>query len=366
MLGPQPGGRMKTSPAARLKENEAIPSLDIVREFHSALTSRSLENVRQIVEAHPGILGFTNSYGTVLHHACAVSTVDIVEYFLAQGFAVDEPHPLVRRGVDHTPLFEALRNSDTSITRLLVERGANVNAGGGRSQTPLHVAALYNDDESIQYLLGHGANPGFLNEDGLTPLAVATKGNRDRAAAVLKEHGAPLNGIVPEGTTVSIHLSSWLEPVRQMFDRAVAAYREEHSAEPLTAFALYADAVTGFVAVCLDTGEFPDVPSMKYAFFEKLEVPEWRNAYLHARKIVITSTSGKVTNFRVGKDDDEKFDKLVFQFLVELLKEISATDVFAALPTRSDFRIGVDMMEGTYGKFWKMKKAKAKAKKPGN
>ena len=187
-------------------------SLEVVKEFHNALTTGKAEKVRRVVEAHPEVLRFMNSYGTVLHHAAAESTVEVVEYLLTCGFSVDESDP----EIGNTILFSAIVNRDRAMVRWLVERGANVNAG--RLHTPLHLAAFYNDDETICYLLDHGADASRVDDDGLTPLGFAIKKGRERAAAVLKERGAPLKGTAPvrvERPTMSIDLPSFAEPIRK-------------------------------------------------------------------------------------------------------------------------------------------------------
>jgi ankyrin repeat protein len=92
-----------------------------------------------------------------------------------------------------TPLVEAVTRGYESVVRLLVEKGADVNAstkapagGGGRNgygatggNTALHVAAQGGYTSIISYLVEKGAVVNAKNARGLTPLALARAKNRD-------------------------------------------------------------------------------------------------------------------------------------------------------------------------------------------
>jgi ankyrin repeat protein len=92
--------------------------------------------------------------------------IQLIQLFLNQGAnanAVDQ------RG--QTPLTLAVDKGNVAIAKLLLARGANVNAGknwfGG---TPLHSAVQNRNLEMIELLLQHGANVNIKDEHGSTPL----------------------------------------------------------------------------------------------------------------------------------------------------------------------------------------------------
>ena len=68
--------------------------------------------------------------------------------------------------------------------KVLVERGADVNAANNTGQTALHVAVQTSDD-IVKYLAGHGAKLDAKDKQGRTPLDVALGGGRGRAGGAV-------------------------------------------------------------------------------------------------------------------------------------------------------------------------------------
>jgi ankyrin repeat protein len=85
------------------------------------------------------------------------------------------------------------------VTRLLVERGADVNSAGEHGWTPLHGAAYKGVDAVVQFLVEHGARIDVFDEYGQTPLSIAnaviTVGSKDfyyQSSRVLRKSTADL------------------------------------------------------------------------------------------------------------------------------------------------------------------------------
>ena len=86
-----------------------------------------------------------------------------------------------RRGVDTRTSFEATPlmwcAGDAAKVRLLVEKGADVNARSKMGNNPLDIAAAHGGNlETVRYLLDHGAVLSKArNELGMTPLLRSAK-----------------------------------------------------------------------------------------------------------------------------------------------------------------------------------------------
>src|SRR5690606_19338998 len=62
-----------------------------------------------------------------------------------------------------TPLHYAASKGRTDTARMLIERGALVNAPAPDGTTPLMMAAYSGDRETVQLLLNHGADATAIN-----------------------------------------------------------------------------------------------------------------------------------------------------------------------------------------------------------
>ena len=72
-----------------------------------------------------------------------------------------------------TPLGWAALNGQTEAAKLLIEKGADVNARNRDGATPLHSAAFLGRIETVKLLLENGADTTLRSNDGSTPTDVA-------------------------------------------------------------------------------------------------------------------------------------------------------------------------------------------------
>jgi ankyrin repeat protein len=107
-----------------------------------------------------------------LHHAAGFGTLATVKLLLDKGADVNAKN---KRG--STPLLWGIH--DEAKVRLLLERGAAINAKQADGRTPLYQAASMGNANSIlRLLLGKGADAAIANVIGQTPLmAAAARGN---------------------------------------------------------------------------------------------------------------------------------------------------------------------------------------------
>jgi ankyrin repeat protein len=92
------------------------------------------------------------------------------EALVARGAAVNRP--------GWTPLHYAAASGDEDIARLLIKRGARVDAvspPASGSYTPLMMAAREGHPDMVDFLTRQGANPALRNSEGLTAAQLAER-----------------------------------------------------------------------------------------------------------------------------------------------------------------------------------------------
>jgi ankyrin repeat protein len=86
-----------------------------------------------------------------------------------------------------SPLHYAATGPSPAVVRLLLDRGAAVNALSPNGTTPLMMAAQYGSEESLRLLLKRGADWKRRNERGLDAADFAQLAGRMRLAQQLRE-----------------------------------------------------------------------------------------------------------------------------------------------------------------------------------
>lgn len=85
-----------------------------------------------------------------------------------------------------TPLHYAVSAPSTAVARLLLERGADVNARAPNASTPLMVAVQHGPEEAALLLLERGADLALRDARGRNAVDLATQVGRDAMAALLR------------------------------------------------------------------------------------------------------------------------------------------------------------------------------------
>ena len=108
--------------------------------------------------------------------------IEAVKQHLAAGADVD-----VKGGwLGGTPLHYAVGEGRNEIAKLLIAKGADVNAKGIYGTTPLHYA---NTKEIAGLLIAEGADVNAKDERGKTPLDLAIQVKNPKTADLLRKHG---------------------------------------------------------------------------------------------------------------------------------------------------------------------------------
>jgi hypothetical protein len=207
-------------------------------------------------------------------------------------------------------------------------------------------------------LLEHGADPRFEDEEGETPLALAMRRKFPTVIKLLRKFEAPIDGKpvkkrLPKDATIDLAASA--PKIEKFVEEAIRRFVKMHSHEPVTAVGLYGSGVHGFVSVCFETGEFTgDVPGMKFARFAELEFPKWAESYDYAERIGLKSHNGGAIHFGRSRAN-AVFQKPFFDLFIHVLTKLQRAKGFHRLNRAPKLQIGVEIMDGTHAKFWKVK-----------
>lgn len=153
---------------------EANPPLDV---FDAAAVGRT-HGLEKLLDGEAELARSWSPDGfTALHYAAFFGQEDAARILLERGAEVG----LVARNatIRVTPLHSAASGAHPGIVRLLLEHGADPNAGQDGGFTPLHSAAANDDRETVEALLEAGADPALANDEGKTPADLAGDGVRD-------------------------------------------------------------------------------------------------------------------------------------------------------------------------------------------
>jgi ankyrin repeat protein len=205
-------------------------------EIHDAAKAGNLEQVKQLLAGDRALINTTDEFGrTPLHWACRGVHFEVVKYLVENGadvsavdvngivplssvasrahleavtFLIDNGARLNDRDKisEFTALHYAALKGQAEVARLLVDRGADVEARDIHESTPLHVAVQAGQTAVVELLLndtppGNPASVNVQDYDGYTPLQWACDiGNRD-IAALLVAKGADMNARNTVGQT---------------------------------------------------------------------------------------------------------------------------------------------------------------------
>jgi len=119
---------------------------------------------------------------TPLMMAALKAEVDAANALVAHGAAVQKD--------GWSPLHYAATGGSAAIVRLLLSKGATLEARSPNGSTPLMMAARYGNEEAVDALLAAGADRTTKNDLGMDASAFAASAGRDRLAERLKPGAA--------------------------------------------------------------------------------------------------------------------------------------------------------------------------------
>jgi ankyrin repeat protein len=138
------------------------------------------EKVAQALASHPELkVDATNAAEeTPLMMAALRGALEPAQRLLTRGAAVNRP--------GWTPLHYAASGPNPALVRVLLERGASVDARSPNGSTPLMMAARYGSEDAVALLLERGADASARNQLDLGPADFARAVGRESLAKRLE------------------------------------------------------------------------------------------------------------------------------------------------------------------------------------
>lgn len=146
--------------------------------IHEACAAGLYEHVQMMAEHKPGIVEELSAHDfTPLGIASHFNKQEIVRLLLTHKA---DPNIPAQNGYQVFPLHSALSNNHSTISKMLIEAGAEVNVKQKGGFTPLHFAAQHGNIDLIIILLEQGADVTALTDTGESAADLAAnKGYRD-------------------------------------------------------------------------------------------------------------------------------------------------------------------------------------------
>ncbi|MRR52756.1 MAG: hypothetical protein EG825_17945, partial [Rhodocyclaceae bacterium] len=97
-----------------------------------------------------------------------------------------------------TPLHQAAAGGHLDTVKMLIGKGADVNARTQNGRTPLHLAAFGGHMETAEAIIAAGADVNARDNQGNTPLSLASAGGHGNTAEMLIAKGSEVNPVSPD------------------------------------------------------------------------------------------------------------------------------------------------------------------------
>ena len=166
-----------------------------------------------------------------LGHAAFFGHWKVCDFLIAQGADVRTAVATTGETPLHGALAKAGRPYYFYVVRLLVERGADVNARTipgqetgafmrdvrTKGETPLHRAAAYSDETTIEYLIANGADKQARDANGDSPLSWASEHQRPGSILALLAHGPNHISEATRTRITSDHGAGWGNEMERNF-----------------------------------------------------------------------------------------------------------------------------------------------------
>lgn len=151
-------------------------------ELIEAAKIGDVAEVRRLLDSGVNILSRDQINDTALHWSCFEGYLEVTKLLLQRGVDVN-----VVGSNRRTPLFDSCDNGHLSVIKLLLEQGADVNVVDNDGWTPLHRRCHNRNRDIIRLLLDYRADTTLLDNDGRTALSYLHPHHREDIEAYIQE-----------------------------------------------------------------------------------------------------------------------------------------------------------------------------------
>jgi ankyrin repeat protein len=164
------------------------PADTAAESFYAAIRSNDLQKLQALIQGGADVNVKERRGGaTPIMHAAAIGSLDAMKLLIDKGADVNARGP-----AGASALMWAV--TDLAKVRLLLDRGARVNAASELGRTPLLLAAMSDgSSEIVKLLLARGADPKVVDKERWTTTLSAAYGNDTGTLRQLIAAGADVN-----------------------------------------------------------------------------------------------------------------------------------------------------------------------------